>query len=521
MKKILAIAITILSSVCQGFADARFGQAADVQNIGAGARSMAMGSAFTGLADDASAPYFNPAGLAFLDENQLMLMHAPLYVDSSYNYFSSANPLGDKAGALALSDSLLMSDGFQLRDQFNNTTDTNGSLNNNAISASYAHKLTQKFAAGGNIKFLQQKIAGFSDSTIGYDLGFLYRMAPLFRVGAAFANINSPAVTLRSEADVYRPMSRFGVASDVFKKKLTLTADIIKVSQEPNLFGAGLEWNVNNLMALRGGYNANHSFTMGLGLSLKTLRLDYAFSNTDLGAFNKVSVTWAWHNIYKTDIQSPIADGHTNYPLSGFENQIVFQTMVPSQTVARWSLRITDDKNNEVRMLQGDLRPPEKIVWDAKNAVGEPVVEGNYKYEFNVIYKNGKSWKNTGEIMLVLPNRNVKEAVDMNIQLNGAKGSDTQANPVQIGSPDIAVPVQSTTGNDSAPMQTEPNGSRQTETPAQTQPATDSQPTQQAAPEQTQPAADSQQTQQAAPAQDQTQEQSTENAQQSEQPAQQ
>src|SRR5947209_2338284 len=115
MKKLLIIAFAILSSVCHGFAEARFGQAADVQNIGAGARSMAMGSAFTGLADDASAPYFNPAGMAFLDENQLMIMHAPLYLDSNYNYFSSANPLGDKGGSIGLSDALLLSNNFQLR----------------------------------------------------------------------------------------------------------------------------------------------------------------------------------------------------------------------------------------------------------------------------------------------------------------------------------------------------------------------------------------------------------------------
>ncbi len=472
MRKLLTIAITILSSVCHGFADARFGQASDVENIGAGARSMAMGSAFTGLADDASAPYFNPAGLAFLDENQLMLMHAPLYIDTNYEYFSTANPLGDKGGSIALSDALLLSNGFTLRDQFNNVTDSNGALNNNAIYGSYAHKITQKFAAGGNIKFLQQKIAGFSDSTIGLDLGFLYRFSPLFRVGAAFANINSPSVTLRSEADVYRPVSRIGFASDVFKHKLTLTADISKVSQESDLFGAGLEWNVNNSMALRGGYNANHSFTMGLGLSLKTIHLDYAFSNTDLGAFNKVSLTWAWRNIYKTDINPPLSEGRAIYPLTGFDNQIVFETQVPSQTVARWSLRITDEKDNEIRVMQADLRPPEHITWDAKNSVGEPVVAGAYKYDFNVTYKNGKTWRNKGTIGLSLPNRSVKEAVDMRLKVNGTKESVTAANPVQFGAQQkISVPAQQQPTQETQP----------TQQPAQQQPAQDSQQTPQPA----------------------------------------
>ena len=70
----LKIIATILSLVClikiPGQASATYGQASDIENIGAGARSMAMGGAFTGLSDDASAPYYNPAGLAFLDEHQ-------------------------------------------------------------------------------------------------------------------------------------------------------------------------------------------------------------------------------------------------------------------------------------------------------------------------------------------------------------------------------------------------------------------------------------------------------------------
>src|SRR5688500_15546910 len=89
------LTLTFASSVR---ATAKYGQASDLFNIGAGARSMAMGSAFTAVSDDASAPYFNPAGLAWMDEHQLMAMHAPLMLDSNYNYVASAHPFGDKWG---------------------------------------------------------------------------------------------------------------------------------------------------------------------------------------------------------------------------------------------------------------------------------------------------------------------------------------------------------------------------------------------------------------------------------------
>jgi hypothetical protein len=422
-------AVLLLGSFAVSPAAAKqsFGQASDVFNIGAGARAMAMGGAFTGLSDDASAPYFNPAGLAFLDEHQLMVMHAPLFLDTRFNYLSSAHPFGDKWGAVAISDALLTSDGFAVRDASNVLIDNDGKLNKNAIFGSYARKLNQRFSAGVNVKLIQQKIVGMSDNAVGLDLGLLFRQSRLFSAGVAYANANEPEVTLDSEGDVFRPVARFGVASEVFADKLTLTADLTKVAGQDKLLAAGVEFSPSRLMQLRTGYNANRSYTLGLGLNLKPFRLDYAFSDTDLGVFNKVSITWAWHNIYKTDVEPPMKEGRAVFPLQGFENQVAFKTAVPSHTVARWSLRITDGEGKDVRTLENDLRPPETIVWDAKNAVGEPVVAGIYNFTFTVTYKNGKRWINIGNIDLALPNHRMQEVIDMSLQLNGAKDSENNA----------------------------------------------------------------------------------------------
>ena len=66
----ISLIVTILAGMGMNQAQGanQFGQASDLFNVGAGARSMAMGGAFTALSDDASAPYYNPAGLAYLDE---------------------------------------------------------------------------------------------------------------------------------------------------------------------------------------------------------------------------------------------------------------------------------------------------------------------------------------------------------------------------------------------------------------------------------------------------------------------
>ncbi|MFC2083104.1 hypothetical protein ACFLSG_03600, partial [Candidatus Bipolaricaulota bacterium] len=46
---------------------------------GIGARAMAMGGAFTALADDATAAFWNPAGLAQLDDTRLVGVSTDLY----------------------------------------------------------------------------------------------------------------------------------------------------------------------------------------------------------------------------------------------------------------------------------------------------------------------------------------------------------------------------------------------------------------------------------------------------------
>jgi hypothetical protein len=415
----------ILTSLlpCQAGASASFGQAADLFTQGAGARAMAMGGAFTGVADDASASYYNPAGLAFLDEHQLMIMHAPLFIDSNYNFLSSAHPFGDKYGAVAISDSLLLSNGFQTRDKFNNKIG-NDSFDHNAVIASYAHKLNQKISGGVNAKFIQQKVAGFSGNALGLDVGLMYKPMPLLSFGASIANMNSPEITLQSSPDVYRSITRVGVASEVFRNRLLLSVDVLKMQQQDNLYSAGLEFTPNKLFAIRTGYNANHSYTLGVGIMLKTFHIDYAFSDTDVGAFNKVSFTWLWHNIYKTDLEPPVKEGRAVFPLAGFENKVAFRTTVPDQVVAKWSLKITDKDGKEVRSLGGDLRPPENIDWDARNSIGEPIVGGTYNYSFVVDYKNGKSWTKNGNIAMDMPARNKDQDVDMTIELNGAKESE-------------------------------------------------------------------------------------------------
>ena len=73
--------------------------AGEFMTLGAGARAIGMGGAYAALADDASAAYWNPAGLAQLDRTQAAFMHSTLHGLDAYDYFNAAHRSGTAYGA--------------------------------------------------------------------------------------------------------------------------------------------------------------------------------------------------------------------------------------------------------------------------------------------------------------------------------------------------------------------------------------------------------------------------------------
>jgi hypothetical protein len=74
-------------------------------NIGAGARGLAMGGAQVASAKDATAGYWNPAGLTGIkDKASVGLMHAEYFSGiAKYDYISAAKPIQDNKRALGIS----------------------------------------------------------------------------------------------------------------------------------------------------------------------------------------------------------------------------------------------------------------------------------------------------------------------------------------------------------------------------------------------------------------------------------
>src|SRR6266404_6896271 len=104
---------SLLGSSSSLFAQATGGQPLEFMSYGAGARSLAMGAAFVGVADDASATYWNPAGLSQITRKELTLLKATLFADTTYDFYSFVKPSKKGGSAWGVSLTTLANTGFE------------------------------------------------------------------------------------------------------------------------------------------------------------------------------------------------------------------------------------------------------------------------------------------------------------------------------------------------------------------------------------------------------------------------
>jgi hypothetical protein len=405
--RLLFVSVLILGIHWQlARADNYYGMANDYLQYGAGARSLAMGGAYVALADDASGPYWNPGALTQIDEHQFLSMYAPFFEKTNYNFLSYVHPLR-RMGTLAISDVLLHSGGYDEVDDTGDVISRNKLILKNAVIISYANKIYERLSLGANLKLIHQRVMRYSGNGQGIDLGILYQPLDELNVGLALQNVLQPKVTLRYDPDVYEMNLKAGLALKAFSNRLALTADINKLVGEKAYFCAGVEFSPweratspsLKRVDLRLGCNHLQSFTCGIGLKIKFLTVDYAFSSHDLGNLHKFALTFSWGNIYKATAK-PILKTENTYGLDALTNELEFSTDIPSITVKKWTLEIKDGDEEVAKSFSGETRPPEIIRWDVCDEMGRPIKRGDYSYKFTVVYKNDKQWVERGEIKL-------------------------------------------------------------------------------------------------------------------------
>lgn len=265
--------------------------------LGVGARSVAMGEAHAAMASDASATYYNPAGLSEATKANIMIMHKEWFQDVRTEFLGVCLPFAGYAIGLGVNTTNV--DNVQLRRRPGPPEGTFSS-HDFAAGVSFAGKVTSTLSAGVSLKFLYEKIFVDEASGVAADIGVLYQ-TPIEGLKLALAGSNFGSMgNLRNDKiklpSLLRVGSSFVRELDIVYSTLTVGADLVKVFREDKAhLHTGAEVSYQEKIAFRFGYlfgYESRGLTVGLGLRRDFLRLDYGFSpqSQDLSNGHTVSV---------------------------------------------------------------------------------------------------------------------------------------------------------------------------------------------------------------------------------------
>lgn len=297
--------------------------AGEFMAIGVGGRPLGMGGAYTALANDVTAGYYNPAGLIRINYPQISLMHDERFGNLvNYDYAGVALPYGHDM-SFGLSVMRLGVDGIP--DTRKALYDANGDgildikddkLDYSKISEfsnqdwafylTFAKKYSDNLSFGANVKVITRKLAEESATGIGFDLGAIYQPMDRLLLGANIQDITTTVVAWSTgRTELVTPTLKIGGAYqiDLLGGKISPAVDfdvrfenrryasqfnVGPVSFDPHV---GLEYNFRDLFAVRAGYNDVKQFTIGAGVKLPKLNIDYSFARFNMSETDRLPDT--------------------------------------------------------------------------------------------------------------------------------------------------------------------------------------------------------------------------------------
>ena len=282
-----------------------------------GARATALSGAYAAIAEDATACYYNQAGLAFIDKTMITLQHANwlpgLHPDMYYEYAGVVKPI--KMGTVGLNIIYLTTGETRVVDEQGIYKGTYTTFDI-AVGLNYGFKMSQNLGLGLGWKFIYSYLVpdwvwkelpglgidqGGTGITYGFDVGVLYKPFRFLALAGALQNIGPYiSYTESGAADPLPYTLRLGMRFEPINTqiiRIALTTDVTKIligmfaDEDKSFFenvqyefeeawkAAGLEIDYYNFVKLRVGYfidteGAREGFTYGGGIRAGGFSLD-------------------------------------------------------------------------------------------------------------------------------------------------------------------------------------------------------------------------------------------------------
>ena len=277
--------------------------------IGAGARPAAMGGAYTALADDVNAIYYNPGALARLRRQELGATHAEWLLGTKFDFIGYAQPTS--MGTFGLGITRLGVGSTEGRDA-NRQASGGFEASDTAYSFGLSRMLRQDAlfsgmtSVGVNLKRIESRIGAYSAGTWACDFGGLHQFAGS-RMSVGFSVLNAgPGMRFISQSDPLPLTVALGGAYRL-GGALNLALDVRQEVYDKRMeVGIGSEYSVMPGFAVRAGYMSNArqaggggltplaGLGGGFGLKLGNYRADYTFTPFGEGQRARLSLGMRW-----------------------------------------------------------------------------------------------------------------------------------------------------------------------------------------------------------------------------------
>lgn len=244
---------------------------------GSGARSFAMGEAYSSISADAVSVLYNPALVntegsnVYLSHNISMIDYKATFVGSKFNF-----------GKFGLGVGLIRTgvDDIEVRMVPGAPVEKFNSMNL-SLNVSVAYQIYENFSVGLTSKMLYEKIYVDEASGLGFDIGTVYRKNNL-AVSFVISNIGSMN-ELRSVSTKLPTLVRFGggYLHSVKDFAFTFAVEGLKVLDGGKFhIHSGIEAGFKDFLFLRAGFMTNYEnkgLSAGIGFKYKGVNIDYAF----------------------------------------------------------------------------------------------------------------------------------------------------------------------------------------------------------------------------------------------------
>ncbi len=272
--------------------------------INVGARAVAMGGAFTGLADDESSLYYNPAGIYSYDKNRYILGYHNYFVDIQTGFAGFIRQMNEKYFLGGYISYLNYGDFVEANQQGEVTGEFSGS--DMVVAATFTVRPKYSYSAGATVKIIYESIQEFSSTGLAVDLGFKYiGDREKHSLGVAIQNLGTQLSALGEEKFDLPLTFRAGGAFRPRGLPLTLALDLVKPKDNDLYVAFGSEYFSFKPLYLRMGWNSFGSnyraqdsddkwagLTFGVGFDYKELQFSYSLApGAELGDSHRITLT--------------------------------------------------------------------------------------------------------------------------------------------------------------------------------------------------------------------------------------